>query len=61
MILAMLRFWEELGGRIAVLSATLPDAFIELLDDSLHEPCHSVTVDEAWPQRDRLVMKSFVL
>ncbi len=32
MILAMLRLWEDLGGRIAVLSATLPDALAELLD-----------------------------
>ncbi|GGI95164.1 CRISPR-associated helicase/endonuclease Cas3 [Saccharopolyspora subtropica] len=36
MILAMVRLWaQHLGGRIGVLSATLPDRFTSLLDDTL--------------------------
>ncbi|MGW5789267.1 CRISPR-associated helicase Cas3' [Saccharopolyspora sp. NPDC003752] len=36
MILAMMRLWShDLGGRIGVLSATLPDRFAGLLEDTL--------------------------
>jgi CRISPR-associated endonuclease/helicase Cas3 len=36
MILAMMRLWShDLGGRIGVLSATLPDRFTGLLEDTL--------------------------
>lgn len=41
-ILAMARFWEQLGGRIAVLSATLPQALAHLINDSLAEPVEPV-------------------
>lgn len=33
-ILAMMRLLEQLGGRFAVLSATLPDALAELIEDT---------------------------
>lgn len=34
-ILAMVRLWKRLGGRVGVLSATLPDALAELLREAL--------------------------
>ncbi|MGH3978166.1 MAG: CRISPR-associated helicase Cas3' [Pseudonocardiaceae bacterium] len=58
MILAMLRLWEDLGGRIAVLSATLPDGLAELLDTTLAAPCERVAPSEAWPQRHRVTGRS---
>lgn len=57
MILAMLRCWEDLGGRIAVLSATLPDALADLLDTTLQAPCHRVAVSGSWPQRHRITVR----
>lgn len=36
-ILASVRVWERLGGRIAVLSATLPEALEELFTESLQQ------------------------
>lgn len=53
MILAMLRLWEDLGGRIAVLSATLPDALAELIDTTLATRCEQVALSGSWPQRHR--------
>lgn len=54
-ILAGLRFWESLGGRIGVVSATTPAALVELLNETLVEP---LTVLDAprhsWPIRHRL-------
>jgi Predicted helicases len=41
-ILAAARMWEQLGGRIAVLSATLPTALACLLADTLHTPISTV-------------------
>jgi CRISPR-associated endonuclease/helicase Cas3 len=35
MILAMMRFWHETGGRVAVMSATLPRALADLVTDTL--------------------------
>lgn len=55
MILAGLRFWERLGGRIAVVSATLPAALIDLLTETLAEPLTSVDAPrDSWPVRHRL-------
>lgn len=58
MILAMMRLWEELGGRVAVLSATLPDALARLLDDTLDVPFERVELTEPWPQRHRVAVQS---
>lgn len=38
MILAMMRFWRELGGRVAVMSATLPAVLQRLVVDALGAP-----------------------
>ncbi|MER6503951.1 CRISPR-associated endonuclease Cas3'' [Streptomyces sp. NPDC001455] len=38
MILAMMRLWERTGGRIAVLSATLPTSLAELVTEVLQQP-----------------------
>lgn len=43
-VLAIAGLWERLGGRIAVLSATLPDALVALLRDTLRA---SLTLVEA--------------
>ncbi|MDX3213987.1 CRISPR-associated helicase Cas3' [Streptomyces sp. ME02-6991-2B] len=54
-ILASARLWEHLGGRIAVLSATLPKKLAELLTDTLATT--PVTVDApdlGLPSRHRL-------
>ncbi|WP_181727562.1 CRISPR-associated helicase Cas3' [Streptomyces sp. PT12] len=47
MILAMMRFWSELGGRIAVMSATLPTALQEFVYDVLGR--NNVTLVEPPP------------
>ncbi|MGQ0775186.1 MAG: CRISPR-associated helicase Cas3' [Pseudonocardiales bacterium] len=57
MILAMLRLWEDLGGRIAVLSATLPDALADLLDTTLKTPCERVALSGSWPQRHCITVR----
>ncbi|GII76649.1 CRISPR-associated helicase/endonuclease Cas3 [Sphaerisporangium rufum] len=44
-ILATARLWERLGGRIAVLSATLPDALTALFRDTLHGDVQLVEAD----------------
>jgi len=55
-ILAMMGLWARLGGRIGVLSATLPDALAELIEDALGEPLNEVAPDsgQKWPCRHRL-------
>ncbi|MGH3694933.1 MAG: CRISPR-associated helicase Cas3' [Pseudonocardiaceae bacterium] len=58
MILAMLRLWEDLGGRIAVLSATLPDALATLLDTTLDAPCQQVAQTGSWPDRHRITVRT---
>ncbi|RLK58377.1 CRISPR-associated helicase Cas3' [Actinokineospora cianjurensis] len=53
--LAAARLWERLGGRVAILSATLPNALTALLGDTLREPITTVdtpTLDQ--PPRHRL-------
>lgn len=44
-ILAMTRLWERLGGRVAVLSATLPEALADLFRDVLDGTIHQVDAD----------------
>jgi CRISPR-associated endonuclease/helicase Cas3 len=56
MILAMLKLWADLGGRVAVLSATLPDALADLLDTTLGVPCQQVTPAGIWPPRHRVTV-----
>jgi len=58
MILAMLRLWEDLGGRLAVLSATLPDALADLLDTTLAVPCQRVALAGSWPRRHRITVQA---
>ncbi len=58
MILAMLRLWEDLGGRIAVLSATLPDALATLLNTTLDAPCEPVAQTGSWPERHRITVQT---
>ncbi|MEV7006635.1 CRISPR-associated helicase Cas3' [Streptosporangium sp. NPDC051022] len=41
-ILASARLWEDLGGRIAVVSATLPDVMSDLFADTLTRPVRLV-------------------
>ncbi|WP_066946594.1 CRISPR-associated helicase/endonuclease Cas3 [Microtetraspora fusca] len=57
-ILATARLWERLGGRVAVLSATLPDALARLFQDLLN---HDVRLIEAStedaPLRHRLGLR----
>lgn len=57
-ILAMARLWERLGGRVAVLSATLPDALADLFRSALNSTVRQVeagTTDA--PRRHRLVLR----
>ncbi|WP_280433428.1 CRISPR-associated helicase Cas3' [Nocardia brasiliensis] len=56
MILAMMRLWERIGGRIAVLSATLPTALAGLITQTLTQPVRLVEppVAVAAPARHRI-------
>jgi CRISPR-associated helicase Cas3/CRISPR-associated endonuclease Cas3-HD len=57
-ILAMAALWEKLGGRVAVLSATLPDALAELFRTTLREAVHLVEADTGGaPVRHRLSLR----
>lgn len=55
-LLAMMGLWSHLGGRIGVVSATLPDVLAELIEDALGAPLAEVTPTDthAWPRRHRL-------
>jgi CRISPR-associated endonuclease/helicase Cas3 len=57
MLLAMLRLWEDLGGRIAVLSATLPDVLADLLGAILKTSCARVEPAGSWSQRHRIAFR----
>lgn len=58
-VLAMLRLWERLGGSIAVLSATLPNALIELIRETLQAPVTQVEAGAGWQKpRHRLRIRS---
>ncbi|WP_216900994.1 CRISPR-associated helicase Cas3', partial [Nocardia alni] len=56
MILAMMRQWEDLGGRIAVLSATLPTVLENLVRDTLHHRVETIEPPTTfpWPARHRI-------
>ncbi|QKW20545.1 CRISPR-associated helicase Cas3' [Kitasatospora sp. NA04385] len=57
-ILAAARLWERLGGRIAVASATLPDALADLFTTTLtHQPTLIDTPDLGLPPRHRLQVR----
>jgi CRISPR-associated helicase Cas3/CRISPR-associated endonuclease Cas3-HD len=58
-ILAMAGFWEQLGGRIAVVSATLPGPLAAMLADTLTGKLTTVeTLDQSWPARHRLTVSA---
>ncbi|MFD4660858.1 CRISPR-associated helicase Cas3' [Kitasatospora sp. NPDC058444] len=54
---ASMRLWEQLGSRIAVLSATLAPPLLAIVDESLQQPvtCHRAAPGTA-PVRHRLVV-----
>ncbi|MFC4035126.1 CRISPR-associated helicase Cas3' [Streptomyces polygonati] len=56
MILAMIRLWHELGGHIAVMSATLPTALARLVETTLDHQVQLVEApdDAPAPVRHRL-------
>ncbi|MCX4971229.1 CRISPR-associated helicase Cas3', partial [Streptomyces sp. NBC_00654] len=56
MILAMMRLWTRTGGRVAVLSATLPTALAELVTETLQQPASLVEAPTsvATPARHRI-------
>lgn len=57
-ILATARLWERLGGRIAVLSATLPDALIHLFRQALEQDTHPIeAATDGAPLRHRLSLR----
>ncbi|WP_327046832.1 CRISPR-associated endonuclease Cas3'' [Microbispora sp. NBC_01189] len=57
-ILATAGLWERLGGRVAVLSATLPDALARLFRDTLRRNVHLVEASAAGaPRRHRLALR----
>ena len=60
MILAMVRLWTRLGGRVGVMSATLPAAVADLLTMALGSRPQIVEPPAAWtwPVRHRLVLRT---
>ncbi|MEV5412908.1 CRISPR-associated helicase Cas3' [Thermopolyspora sp. NPDC052614] len=50
-ILAMTRLWERLGGRVAVLSATLPESLADLFRDVLDGTIHQIDADASGAAR----------
>ncbi|MFW6639091.1 CRISPR-associated helicase Cas3' [Nocardiopsis algeriensis] len=61
MILAMMGLWARLGGRIGVLSATLPDRLLDTIRTALGQD-HKVELvepdaDYTWPRRHRLYLR----
>lgn len=58
-ILAMAGFWEQLGGRIAVISATFPQPLAAMLSEILTEKLTVVeALDRPWPVRHRLTVSA---
>jgi CRISPR-associated endonuclease/helicase Cas3 len=58
-LLASARLWEQLGGRIAVLSATLPAVLAMLFHDTLAHPISTIeTPNLGQPARHRLRTRS---
>jgi CRISPR-associated endonuclease/helicase Cas3 len=61
-ILASARLWERLGGRIAVMSATLPAVLAELFTETLIAPIAVVnTPNLGIPDRHRLCVRDYPL
>lgn len=63
MILAMMRFWERLGGRFAIVSATLPDALQEAIHTALTHQVHLIEPPQGtvFPRRHRLSTRPHTL
>lgn len=63
MILAMMSFWESLGGRFAIVSATLPDALQDAIRDALTQDVHLVEPPDGtvFPRRHRLLVRESTL
>ncbi|MGW5725183.1 CRISPR-associated helicase Cas3' [Nocardia beijingensis] len=59
MILAMIEFWTRIGGRIAIVSATLPQPLVSLLRSAVGDDDLTLveTRDQPWPRRHRLVLR----
>jgi CRISPR-associated helicase Cas3/CRISPR-associated endonuclease Cas3-HD len=58
-ILAMAGFWEQLGGRIAVISATFPQPLAAMLSEILTGKLTVVeALDRPWPVRHRLTVSA---
>ncbi|WP_405842433.1 CRISPR-associated helicase Cas3' [Streptomyces platensis] len=59
MNLAMMAFWEHLGGRFGIVSATLPDALQNAICETLKQPVHLVQPPEGteFPKRHRLSVR----
>lgn len=58
-ILAMARFWEQLGGRIAAISATVPGPLIAMLEETLNGSLTRVeALDRPWPARHQLAVRA---
>lgn len=60
MILAMVRLWTRLGGRVGVVSATLPAAMADLLTIALGESPRIMEPPGSWtwPVRHRLALRT---
>jgi CRISPR-associated endonuclease/helicase Cas3 len=60
MILAMVRLWTRLGGRVGVVSATLPAALADLLTMALGQRPRIVEPPDSWtwPVRHRLALRA---
>ncbi|WP_433677962.1 CRISPR-associated helicase Cas3' [Nocardia sp. CA-119907] len=59
MVLAMTNFWTRIGGRVAIVSATLPQPLITLLNEAT-EPTTLTPIDadnQSWPRRHRLALR----
>jgi CRISPR-associated endonuclease/helicase Cas3 len=50
-LLAALRLWERLGGRVGIASATLADQVLDVVRDSLAAPIAEVRADPAFAAR----------
>ncbi|MFE4059979.1 CRISPR-associated helicase Cas3' [Streptomyces sp. NPDC059096] len=63
MILATMAFWEHLGGRFGIVSATLPDVLQDAIRHTLKQPTHLVQPPEgtAFPKRHRLAARPHAL
>ncbi|WP_262391871.1 CRISPR-associated helicase Cas3' [Nocardiopsis sp. CNR-923] len=59
MILAMMGQWERLGGRIGIVSATMPQQLTDAIGNVLTRDITTVTPrgDDAWPRRHRLHLR----